>query len=135
MLLVIFAVVVVGVLNTTLMSVLERRREHGVLKALGTRPGRLFRMILVEVLILAVFSLAAGAALGAAADYALSRHGFRLSRPWSVGGMYFDTFRTELNARCLLLPAALVLLAALVASIGPAVAAARAKPARSLRFV
>ncbi|UCH95485.1 MAG: ABC transporter permease, partial [Candidatus Aminicenantes bacterium] len=38
MLLIFVLVVAVGVLNTVLMSVLERRREYGVLKAVGTKP-------------------------------------------------------------------------------------------------
>lgn len=42
-----------GVLNTLLMSVLERRREFGVMIALGTPPLLLFRMVLLESAILA----------------------------------------------------------------------------------
>ena len=38
-----YLLVGLGVLNTTLMSVLERTREFGVLMALGTRPSRVIQ--------------------------------------------------------------------------------------------
>lgn len=43
-------VIAVGVLNTALMSVMERRREMGVMLAIGLSPGRLFGMVLLESL-------------------------------------------------------------------------------------
>ncbi len=49
MLVVIVIIVAMGVLNTVLMSVLERRREYGLLKALGTKPRRIVGLVLLEV--------------------------------------------------------------------------------------
>ena len=37
-----------GVLNTILMSVLERKREFGVMMAVGTSPGQLFGMVTLK---------------------------------------------------------------------------------------
>jgi len=53
-----------GVLNTLLMAVLERRYEFGVCAALGLRPGQLARMVVCESLVLTVLSLALGLMLG-----------------------------------------------------------------------
>jgi ABC-type antimicrobial peptide transport system permease subunit len=50
----------VGVMNTMLMSVLERTREIGVLRALGWRRSRILRMIMTEALLLGVFGAIAG---------------------------------------------------------------------------
>jgi ABC-type lipoprotein release transport system permease subunit len=133
-LLVIFVIVAIGVLNTTLMSVLERRREHGLLKALGTRPGRLFRMIMSEVLLMAFGSIAVGSALGTAVNLYLSRHGFKLSQAFTFGGMVLDTLRVEISARCYIIPTVLVLASALIVAVYPALKAARTDPARSIRF-
>ena len=47
---VILAMVGLGILNTILMRVLERRYEFGVCKALGLRPGQLAAMIIGESL-------------------------------------------------------------------------------------
>ena len=133
-LIIFFIIVAVGVLNTTLMSVLERRREHGLLKALGTRPGRLFRMILNEVLLMALGSIAVGSVVGTAANLYLSRHGFKFSQGFTFGGMVYDTLRVEISARCYIIPSLLVLVAALVVSVYPALKAARTDAARSIRF-
>jgi putative ABC transport system permease protein len=67
LLLVILVVVVAfGILNTILMSVLERRRELGVLLALGLRPASIFRIVYLESLLLAAIGLAIGMAIGIA---------------------------------------------------------------------
>jgi putative ABC transport system permease protein len=50
----------IGVLNTMFMSVLERTREIGILRAIGWRRGRIVRMILSESLLVSLI----GAALG-----------------------------------------------------------------------
>jgi ABC-type antimicrobial peptide transport system permease subunit len=61
-----FAVLVggLGMMNAMLMSVFERTREIGVLRALGWSRGRVVRMILGESLLLAVLGGALGMGLG-----------------------------------------------------------------------
>lgn len=53
-----------GVLNVVQMAIHERRREFGVLKALGTSPGRLYGTFLLEILFLMLPAFALGALLG-----------------------------------------------------------------------
>ena len=62
----IFAVLVggLGMMNTTLMSVLERTREIGVLRAMGWRARRVVTMIMGESLVLALLGGALGIGLG-----------------------------------------------------------------------
>jgi putative ABC transport system permease protein len=54
----------VGVLNTMIMSVFERTREIGILRAIGWRKARVVRLILFESILLSIFGAAAG--IGAA---------------------------------------------------------------------
>lgn len=54
-----------GVLNTILMSVLERRTEFGVLMAIGARPSQLFGLVIVESFMVGVLGLITGAMLTA----------------------------------------------------------------------
>jgi ABC-type antimicrobial peptide transport system permease subunit len=63
-----FAVLIggLGMLNTMLMSVLERTREIGVLRALGWRQWRVLWLILQESLVLGAIGGAAGILLGLA---------------------------------------------------------------------
>jgi ABC-type antimicrobial peptide transport system permease subunit len=56
----------VGVMNTVMMSVFERTREFGVLRAVGWRPGRILLLVLGESLLISLLGGALGALLGAA---------------------------------------------------------------------
>ena len=55
------------ILNTLLMSVLERTREFGMLLALGMRPGQIGAMTWIELIALALLGCAVGVAVGGAA--------------------------------------------------------------------
>lgn len=134
MLFIVVLIAAVGVLNTVLMAVLERRREYGVLLALGTRPVDIFRIVLYECAVLAVASVAAGAAIAFVINYLLSINGITLAQPYSYGGVTFERFRTEINLRSFLMPAVTVILAAIVVAAFPAMRAARTDPARSMRM-
>ncbi len=57
-------IVAMGVLNTVLMSVMERVKEFGVMLALGTTPWQVFRIIVLEGIVLGFFAMLAGGALG-----------------------------------------------------------------------
>lgn len=58
-------IVIIGVLNTFLMSILERTREFGMLLALGMKPGRITVLILTECFLLVSLGVILGALLGA----------------------------------------------------------------------
>jgi putative ABC transport system permease protein len=61
----------VGVTNTMIMSVFERTREIGILRALGWRGSRILRMIVGESLLLCLLAAVIGIALGIAVTKAL----------------------------------------------------------------
>jgi len=73
---VLILLVAFSVLNTQLMSVLERTREFGVMLALGMSPGRLARLVGIETLLMASLGLALGLFLGALLIWYLSVAGF-----------------------------------------------------------
>lgn len=130
---VIILIVAVGVLNTVLMAVLERRREYGLLKAVGTRPGRVFQLILAEVAVIAAGAIVVGIGVGLLGNWLLSVYGIQLPQPVSYGGMSFQTMHAEINARTIYIPALVIMAAALLVSIFPALQAARVDPARAMR--
>ena len=66
---IIILVVGIGVLNTVLMSILERMREYGVMKAMGTTPAFIFNAIVIETTILTVFGIIAGFFLSLLANW------------------------------------------------------------------
>ncbi|RKU16987.1 hypothetical protein C6503_11440 [Candidatus Poribacteria bacterium] len=130
---VIILIVAMGVLNTVLMSVLERTREYGVLKAVGTKPGQIFWLVVCEVVIIALVSICIGALLGVLANYLFSIYGITYPQEITYGGMKFKTMYAEVNVRCLVIPAIAVMLSAVIAGLFPAVKAARIMPAKAMR--
>ena len=130
---VIILIVAVGVLNTVLMAVLERRREYGVLKALGTKPGQISLLILYEVNIMALVSILAGAVVALGINYWLSIHGLTLPEPISYGGMDFSVCHAEINLRSFVIPAITVALTGSLVGLFPAWQAGRTDPAAAMR--
>jgi putative ABC transport system permease protein len=73
---VLIVLVAFSVLNTQLMSVLERTREFGVMLALGFKPSQLGGLVVTETFIMSSLGLMMGAALGVMLTYYLSIVGF-----------------------------------------------------------
>ena len=82
-------IAVLGIVNTLALSVLERTRELGMLRAIGLRRGQTARMVTVAAVVISLFGallgLAVGAALGAAVVRALKSNGITaLAFPWTL---------------------------------------------------
>jgi ABC-type lipoprotein release transport system permease subunit len=63
---VLFALVALGIFNTVTMSVYERRKEFGVLMAIGMRPRAVFTLLVLEVGLLALAGVGLGVGSGMA---------------------------------------------------------------------
>lgn len=84
-------IVAMGVLNTVLMSVMERSREFGVLMAIGLRPSRLAALVLLEAAILGTIGMLLGLAGGLALAWPAVEHGLdfteMMGESYSAGGV------------------------------------------------
>jgi putative ABC transport system permease protein len=128
-------IVAAGVLNTALMSVFERTREIGTLRAVGARRARVSLLFLAEAAILAVLAAAAGGLLGAGLVAFFGRVGipaFSEAQRYSYGGDYLFPLVSWADATRV--PAVMTLIC-IAAAVGPAVMAARMRPADALRYV
>jgi putative ABC transport system permease protein len=86
-------IAVLGVVNTLALSVLERTRELGLLRAVGLGRAQTMRMVTVEAVVISVFGallgVVVGAGLGAAVVRALNDDGITdLMLPWANMGLY-----------------------------------------------
>ncbi|WP_433393735.1 ABC transporter permease [Micromonospora sp. KLBMP9576] len=86
-------IAVLGIINTLALSVLERTRELGLLRAIGLRRAQTMRMITVEAVVISVFGallgVVVGAGLGAAVVEALRDEGITdLVLPWARMGIF-----------------------------------------------
>jgi putative ABC transport system permease protein len=126
---VILAMVGLGILNTILMRVMERRYEFGVCKALGLRPGQLAVMIVGESLALTVISLALGLLLGLSVDYYFATSGLDLRLLFRTGlppALVFDPILySVLSVNRIVWSVGIVFVMATIISFYPAIKAAR----------
>ncbi|MDH4223080.1 MAG: ABC transporter permease [candidate division Zixibacteria bacterium] len=134
MLFIVILIVAIGVLNTVLMTVLERTREYGLMRAIGTQPVQVFKLVLYEVTMMAVIGVLIGIALSLPANYLMSRHGIPMPQGFTYGGMEFTHYYSEVNARSLYIPAITVIFSAIFVSLFPALKAAKVAPSRALRM-
>jgi putative ABC transport system permease protein len=79
--LILAVVVLLATANTMIMSVAERTREIGTLRALGTRAGRIVRTFVAEGLALGVVGCAVGKAVALLVTLALNHSGIMLPPP------------------------------------------------------
>ena len=126
-----------SVLNTQLMSVLERTREFGVMLALGIKPARLSRLVLLETSVMAILGLLIGVFFGGLIAAYFAQVGFSfpgmeeaMARYNLPGSMY-----PKLSASGLLLGPTIVCLGSLLASLYPALRLLWLQPVQAMRAV
>ena len=91
---ILFAIVALAVLNTVLMAVLHRKREFGVLQALGLTPAETGLVVFTEGLLLTALAGVVGMIAGATLTWVFFRNGldfsFFISEEMTFGGIAID---------------------------------------------
>lgn len=126
---VVLAMVGLGILNTILMRVLERRYEFGVCKALGLKPGQLAVTVVGESLALTAISLALGLVLGLSVEHYFATSGLDLRWIFKAGlppALVFDPILySRLSSNRTVWSVSIVFAMATIISFYPALKAAR----------
>ncbi|WP_165901864.1 ABC transporter permease [Reinekea marinisedimentorum] len=130
---IIIFLVCIGVLNTVLMSVLERTGEFGVLKAIGTSPSRLFFLIIQETLLLAGLSCLFGLLAALPLNYWLASTGFALPEPMEISGVVMAHMKGQWDLAVFVEPALIVIGSVALIAVFPALKAARIVPVDAMR--
>jgi putative ABC transport system permease protein len=116
-----------GVVNTILMSVLERMQEIGILKTMGAMPGDIFFLVWTETLILCTSGGIAG--IGLAFIFArLSDILVRRIMPYAPGGEL-----VAIDMQLALMTLTVIVAVGLLSGIYPAWKAGRVRPLESIR--
>jgi putative ABC transport system permease protein len=133
-------VVSFGIFNTILMAVLERKREFGVVLALGLRPRAIFRIVYIESILLAGVGLVLGLLVAIPLALYLQTHPISLANNEEMVAA-FEMVGAEplLSAKLVasnpLFSGLTILVVALVAALYPALRASRGKPVDVLRSI
>jgi putative ABC transport system permease protein len=117
--------VVIPVLSLLYINVLNRRREIGVLGAVGLHRGEIFAAFLFQALLVG----AAGASIGCGLGYGLVR--YFAAHP--IFGWDGFVIRPLISPRSFVEPALVVMAATVLAGVYPALRASRVDPGRVLR--
>ena len=119
-------VAILGIVNTLTVSISDRRRELGVLQAIGGLRTQIRHMIWVEAMLIGVIGLVLGLGLGAACLYYVREIGGR-----DVAGIQL-AYEYPFGIVALLIP--VILAAALVSALGPAESAVRGRLVEALEY-
>lgn len=134
--LILIMVVAFSILNTFLMAILERTHEFGVMMAMGTRPGRLTRLVLTESAGMTLVGVAVGILLGCILTAYFQGVGIDLSGSSEILSQY--GIPSRLYPRLTLLSATagpvVVLLITLAAALYPALKIRRLKPVEAMNI-
>ena len=114
----------VGVINTMIMSVYERTREIGVLKAVGWTDRRILGMILGESIVLTLIAFVVGTIIAVVGVEVL------LNFSSGVGGIIKPSFAIDIFLRAF----AVAFLVGVIGGLYPAYRASRLSPTEALRY-
>jgi len=135
---ILFMVVAFGILNTIQMSVFERTREFGVMLSIGTSPGQVVSMVLIESFFIALL----GTVLGLLSGYGVSLY-FQynpidyssFSEEIAVWGISTTMFPADATALNLGMTALITMALAMLFSIFPARRASKLNPIEAIRHL
>jgi putative ABC transport system permease protein len=129
--LMLIAVVLVSIMNVMIMAVYERIREIGTIAAIGTMPGKILSMFLLEGLFLGVFGAVIGDVVGGGVVLVL-----RLAKITFEFGRQTDlVLSPTVGTQDILTISLIVIVVAVIGSLQPAFKASRMEPIKALRHV
>jgi putative ABC transport system permease protein len=133
---ILIVVVTFSILNTFLMTILERTHEFGVLMAIGAKPGRLSKLVFMESVAMTLLGVLSGIVMGALVTWYFQVNGLELGAQ-DVMAQYGITGRMypQLSWLSLTVGPAVVLVMTLLAALFPTRRIWRMKPVEAINYV
>ena len=134
--LIIYLAMAFGVINIMLMAVIDRTHELGVMRAVGTTPGQVMLVVLLEAAMLGLVGVAVGGSAAWLLNSYLSTNGLDLSY-WSSGMALMgipNVVHSEIKSGEWALSFISAEAAVIVASVWPAWRASRLKVVEAIQF-
>ena len=130
---ILFFVVIFGIINTLFMSLYERMFEFGVLRAVGTRPFGMARVILFEAGALAIVSIGLGMVLGFLITAILNHTGIDYTGIEMVGVTIQEFIYPVMTVQQFIIYPVWLFIFTIIAGLYPARYAAKMSPAAAMR--
>lgn len=135
LLIIILIAMAFGIINTMMMAVLERTKEIGMLMAVGMNKRKVFSMIMLETIFLALVGTAAGILISAVTVYYTGRNGLNFSKwaegyeSWGYSALVYPKLFFDFYIGMTFM----VIITAIISSIYPARKALKLNPAVAIR--
>ena len=130
-------VVAFSILNTFLMAILERKKEFGVMMAIGTTPRRMTKVLLIESMTMTVIGIAIGIMLGIGITYYFQLYGIDFAAGSELLSQFGITGRIYPKLSLLSVSAGpfMVLFFTFIAALYPALKARRLRPVEAMTAI
>ena len=125
------AIVLISIMNVMIMAVYERIREIGTIAAIGTLPGKIVAMFLIEGFSLGLLGAIVGNILGVAVIFTLNV----AKLTFNFGRQKGLLLSQSINLQDILVISVIVITISVLASLQPAYKASRMNPIDALRHV
>ena len=135
---ILFMIVAFAVLNTIQMTVFERIREFGVMLALGTRPGQIMSIVMIESFIISLIGVFFGSIGGSILCwyYYVNPLNFGdYSKEMAAFGMSTTLFPSDMTILNLTVTVLLIIILSVIFSIMPARKASQLRPIEAIRHL
>ncbi len=132
---ILFLVIMIGIINSVLMSVFDRTHEIGILMAMGTTSQQIYALLLLEMIMLASMAISSGILLSSALILRVAKTGLTgvnetVATLWGGGRLFPQIVYSDV---CIVFVTLLVVVIA--ATLYPAAVAARKSPTDALRHI
>ncbi len=131
--LILFVMITFGIINTLFMSLFERMFELGVLRAVGTRPSGIRKLLLFEAGALSIVSIIIGLILGYIITYILTKTGIDYRGIEMAGTMISDMIYPVFSLRQFILYPTGVFIFTLIVGMYPAYVAGKMSITKALK--
>ena len=134
---ILIVVVAFSILNTFLMAIFERTREFGVLMAMGTSPGRLSKLLLIESAIITMAGIVSGIIAGSLITWYFQVHGIVISGASELMKQFGipERMYPQLSVLSVSIGSGLVLVITFLTALYPALKVRRLRPVEAMRSV
>jgi len=134
---ILIVVVAFSILNTFLMCIFERTREFGVIMAIGTTPGRLTKLLLIESATITMVGIFIGIIAGSLITWYFQVHGIVISGASELLRQYGIPERMfpQLSLLSVSIGPGAVLVITLLTALYPALKVRRLRPVEAMKAV